>query len=311
MHAWPLIAFAQRKAKVAVLFGGIPEDDIPANAAFFAEMRRLGWIEGQNIVYERAHTGGSRERSLELARAAVAKKPDLIYAPIANVAVTVLKVTDSIPVVFISGSDPITSGLVQSLSRPGGNATGAYQMPGDMVSKRYELVHEALPRVQRLGVLLHTTATDYRNQKRAHAEASRPPGLEISTAEITTFEEIETALAKFKKDGISVVALPPSYLLLARRRDVAGLALKAQIALVAHRVEWAEAGALFSYGADIVEAQQRSALIADRILKGARASETPVVQASKFELVINLKTAKALGLSLPKNVLLRADRIIE
>jgi putative ABC transport system substrate-binding protein len=305
-------AQALRKVRVAMLYAGEAANDAPGSEPFFAEMRRLGWIEGRTVEYDKLFAEGSRARGEEQAKSAAARKPDLIFAAVANSAQMAMRASATIPVVFVSGSDPVTAGLVDSLPRPGRNATGAFQIAGDIVSKRYELLHEALPRLKLLGVLLDKLATDYRNQKRVHSESVRPKGLSLSLVEIESFDEqIPAALAAMKEKGIGVFAVTPSTVMLARRRELLDLARRQGLAVIGHRIEWAEAGALFSYGADIGEAYQRAAGIADRVLRGARPAETPVEQASKFQLVVNLKSAKALGITLPKNLLLRADRVIE
>jgi putative tryptophan/tyrosine transport system substrate-binding protein len=309
----PRLVFAQatKKVSVVVLFAGEEEDDEPATRVFFDEMRRLGWAEGVNIAYERLHGRGTREYMEGLAKSAASSNPDLIYATATSIALTVVKESDSVPVVFTAASDPVAAGLVASLARPGGNATGAYQAPGDAVQKRLELVRQAFPHLKRIGVLLDRRSVDYARQKSAHQDAARLTGLELAVVEFTNYEAVAKHLANFRRDGIVGVELTPSVTLLARRREVAEAALRNRIALIGHRVEWAEAGAVLSYGADVADALRRSAAIADRILKGARPANTPVQLATKFEMVVNQRSAKALGLAIPPEVLRRADRVIE
>ena len=309
----PRLVFAQagRKVSVVVLFAGEEEDDEPATRVFFDEMRRLGWAEGANIAYDRLHGRGTREYMEGLAKSAASGKPDLIYATATSIALAVVKESDSVPVVFTASSDPVAAGLVVSLARPGGNATGAYQAPGDAVQKRLELVRQAFPRLKRIGVLLDRRSVDYARQKTVHQDTARLTGLELAVVEFTNYEAVAKHLANFRRDGIVAVELTPSVTLLARRREVAEAALRNRIALVGHRVEWAEAGAVLSYGADVADALRRSAVIADRILKGARPADTPVQLATKFEMVVNQRSAKALGLAVAEEVLRRADRVIE
>lgn len=309
----PQLVFAQgaRKISVVVLFAGEEEDDELAARAFFDEMRRLGWAEGVNISYERLHGRGTREYMEGLARSAASSRPDLIYATATSIALAVVKENDSVPVVFTAASDPVAAGLVASLARPGGNATGAYQAPGDVVQKRLELARQALPRLKRIGVLFDRRSVDYARQKTVHQDAARLTGLELAVVEFTNYEAVAKHLANFRRAGIVGVALTPSVTMLARRREVVEAALRNKIALIGHRVEWAEAGAVMTYGADVADALRRSAAIADRVLKGARPADTPVQQASKFELVVNQRSAKALGLAVAEKVLHRADRVIE
>lgn len=309
----PQLVFAQaRKVTVVVLFAGEEDDDELATRMFFDEMRRLGWAERVNIDYQRLHGKGTREYMEGLARSAAGSKPDLIYATTTGIALAVVKENDSVPVVFTAASDPVAAGLVASLARPGGNATGAYQQAaGDLLPKRLELVRQAFPFFKRIGVLLDRRSVDYARQKSAHQEAARLTGLELQLVEFTNYEAVAKHLANFRRAGIVGVELTPSVTLLARRREVGEAALRNRIALVGHRVEWAEAGAVMTYGADVAEALRLSAAIADRILKGARPADTPVRKASKFELVFNQRSAKALGLAVAGEVLRRADRVIE
>ena len=309
----PRLALAQpaRQAAVSVLFAGESEDDEPATRAFFDEMRRLGWVEGKNIAYERLSGKGMREYVEGVARAAADRAPDLIYATTANIALAVLKATGTVPVVFTAASDPVAGGLVASLAKPGRNATGAFQLPSEVAPKRFELAREALPGLKRIGALFDRGATSYLRQLELHREAARRAGLELTAVEFTNFEAVLKILARFRREGITAAAIAPSFTLFARRREVGTAAARNGIALVAHRVEWAEAGALFSYGADIAEKLRRSARIAHRILKGARPAEIPVEQTTRLELVLNRRVANALGLALPKSFVARADRVIE
>jgi len=309
----PQLVFAQaaRKVAVVVLFAGEEEDDEPATRAFFDEMRRLGWAEGVNIAYERLHGRGTREYMNGLARSAASSNPDLIYATTTSIALAVVKESDTVPVVFTAASDPVAAGLVASLARPGGNATGAYQATGDVVQKRLELVRQAYPRLKRIGLLLDRRSVDYPRQKTVHQEAARLVGLQLALVEFTNYEAVAKQLANLRREGIMVVAFAPSVTLLARRREVGETALRNRIALIGHRVEWAEAGALMTYGAEVAEVLRRSAAIADQILKGAKPAATAVAKATKFELVLNQRTARALGLVIPPELLRRADRVIE
>lgn len=305
-----LIAQAARKSMV-VLFAGEEDDDEPAARPFFEEMKRLGWTEGGNIAYERFYGRGTREYMDGLAKSAAERKPDLIYAATTNIALAVLKEEAPPPLVFNSATDPARAGLVASLERPGGSATGAFHSFPDAARKRLELMHEAFPGLARIGILIDRRSTDYAQQKRSHEQAARLVGIELELAEFTNYETVARALANFRRAGIRAGAITPSVTLTARRREVADTALLNKVALVGHRVEWADAGALLSYGADIAETLRRSARVANRILKGAAPATIPVERVTKLELVVNRKTAKALGVELPARLLKRADRVIE
>jgi putative ABC transport system substrate-binding protein len=268
-------------------------------------------IEGRNIVYEHLFAGGSREKVAELAKVAAAQRPDLIVAPTALAAISASKATKTIPIVFSTVSDPTVVGLAASLARPGANATGTFQIQTDLVAKRFEMVREALPKVKRVGVVLEGVAVDQAVQRERHLDAGRRSGLEVSIGSFMKFDDIPGVLAGLKREGVDVLTVGSSFTLIGLRTQFAEMARQAGIPLIAHRVEWAEAGAVLTYGADVGHTLRRTAQIAHRILNGARPAETPIEQASRFELVVNLRAAKEYGLALPKLFLARADRVIE
>ncbi|HJS77719.1 MAG TPA: ABC transporter substrate-binding protein [Burkholderiales bacterium] len=304
-------AQSAKPKRVAVLFAGTPEVDERAAAPFFEQLRRLGWIESTNISYEHFYARGVRNKMPELATAAVARHPDLIYAPTAFAAVSATKATSTIPVVFSTVSDPTRIGLADSLARPGRNATGTFQIQADLVAKKFEIMREALPQAKRIAVVLERTGSDYAEQKKRHVDAGRRFALDVSIADFTSFDELTKLLAGLKNERVDAVTVGSSFTLIGNRKPFAQLALQAGIPLVAHRIEWAEAGALITYGADVSDTLRRTAEIAHRILNGARPAETPIEQASKFELVANLSAAKNLGVVLPRMLVSRADRVIE
>jgi putative ABC transport system substrate-binding protein len=306
----PGLACAQSQKLVAVLHAGDAEDDEPAARPFFEELRRRGWAEKLNIAYEHHSGRGMREYLETLGRNAVASSPNLIYATTASTALAAIKAGDRVPVVFTTAADPVAAGLVDSLARPGRNATGAWLFPGEVTPARYELLRQAMPAVKRVGLVLDTRAAEAKKQRAANEAAARRHGFQLSVAEFINFEAVAKALAQFRRDGINVVKLSTSFTLLARRREVAQAAERNEIALLAHRAEWAEAGAMLSYGADVGDSLRRSAAIADRILKGAKASEIPVERATRLELVVNRHVAHQLGHGIPSSLLQRADRVI-
>jgi putative ABC transport system substrate-binding protein len=305
-----LLAQAQKK-NVVVLFSGEEEDDEPASRPYFEEMRRLGWNEGQNITYERFYGRGTRDYMENLARAAAGREIDLIYATTTGLALTLVKEGSSTPVVFTSAAHPVRAGLVKSLDKPGGNATGAFTAVSEIVRRRLQLAREAFPRFRQIGILIDRRAPDYPRQKLLHEQDGRRVGFAVSVAEFTNFEAVAKALATFRRAGIGLVCITPSVTLTGRRREVAELAAIAKLGLVAHRSEWAEAGALMTFGADVAEALQRSARISNRVLRGAKPGDIPVEQATKLELAVNAKSAAALGLQIPAPLWDRADRKIE
>jgi putative ABC transport system substrate-binding protein len=185
-------------------------------------------------------------------------RADLIYATNASLAKAVLNETDSLPVVFATMADPVAAGLVASLANPGRNATGVYQVAGDAAAKRFQLVREAMPQLKRMGAVFDRAAPDSQSRKGAHERAARAAGLTLVSAEFTNFEAIAKILAQFKRDGLITAEMTPSFALIGRRLEVASLAARNGIALVAHRVEWAEAGAVLTYGVDIGESHRRA-----------------------------------------------------
>lgn len=310
--AAPHLAWAQvaRPMQVVVLFAGDAEDDEAAARPFFEEMRRRGWVEGTNVVFERLSGRGMREYMERLASSAAELAPDLIYATTTTLALAAVKATATVPILFSTASDPVAGGLVASLARPGGNATGVYHVPGDVVARRLVLLRQALPATKRIGYLLDRKSAEYESQKRAHQDAAGRADLELAVAEFTNYEAVAKILAGFRREGIATVALGSSFTLFARRRDIGQLAARSELALVAHRVEWAEAGALLTYGADIADSLRRAARVADRLLKGSLPAAVAVEQSRSFELVVNRRVAAALGLTLPQSILKRADRVI-
>lgn len=310
--ALPRWSLAQpaRPMLVIVLFAGDSMDDEPATRSFFDQMRRLGWIEGQTVIYERLFGKGMRTYLEGLARSAVSRTPDLIFASVASIAVAVLSETDSIPVVFSTSADPVSGGLVASLARPGRNATGVYQPPGDVVPRRFELIREVFPRQKRIGAIFDRRAAGLQPQMALYQATAARMGFELHPVEFTNFEVVPKALSRFRKDNISVALLPGSLTLFARRKEVINAAARNSVVLLTTRAEWVESGAVLSFGAEIAEALRRCARIADRILKGTPPAEIPVEEVTKFELAVNLHAARALAIDIPKTIIQRANRVL-
>jgi putative ABC transport system substrate-binding protein len=310
--ALPGYALAQAVKKiptVAVLFAGDSDDDEPVVRPFFVKMTALGWVEGKTVAYDRHSGKGSRQYLATMVSVAADREPDLVYATTASLAAAAVKENKSLPVVFSTNSDPVAAGLVESLAKPGKNATGTYHVAADASPKRYELVRQALPQLKRMGAIFDRSAQDYQRRKAAHEKSARAVGIELVSVEFTNFEAIAKILAQFRRDNLIAVEITPSLALIARRLEVAKLAAINGIALVAHRVEWAEAGAVLTYGADSGESHRRAARIVSRILKGAKAAEIPVERVQKNELAINNRVAEELALHIPKTVLQRADKV--
>lgn len=309
--AAPHFVFAQAAKifTIAVLFAGDSEDDEPVARPFFGEMSRLGWVEEKNVAYDRHSGKGTRQYLATMAGNVAGRAPDLIYATTTTLASAVLKETGSVPVVFVAAVDPVAAGLVASLANPGRNATGTFLVPGDASGRRFALLRQAMPAVKRVGAVFDRGTQDYAARKAAHENSARAAGLELVSVEFTNFEAIAKIFAQFKRDGLVAAEITPSFALIGRRREVAVLAERNGIALLAHRAEWAEAGAVLSYGSDTGEAHRRAAGLASRILKGAKPAQLPVERVQKFELAVNTRAAEALGVQLPQSILRGAAKV--
>ena len=310
--AVPEFAFAQAAKKmptVAVLYAGDSDDDEPVVRPFFDKMVRLGYTEGKTVNYERHSGKGTRAYLAAMVSLAAGREPDLIYATTASLAAAAVKETGVVPVVFSTNADPVAAGLVVSLAQPGKNATGVYQLAPDASPRRFELVRQALPQLKRMGAVFDRSAQDYQSRRAAHEKAARAVGIELVSAEFTNFEAIAKILAQFKRDNLLAAEMTPSFALIGRRVEVAKLAAINGIALIAHRIEWAEAGAVLTYGAAVSESHKRAARIAGMILKGAKPAEIPVEKVEKFELAINNRVANELALHIPKPLLQKADKV--
>jgi putative tryptophan/tyrosine transport system substrate-binding protein len=277
---------------------------------FFDQMRELGWVEGQNIAYDWAYADDQHERLPGLAADLVARKPDLIYAPPIVAAVAAKQATQTIPIVFGIVSDPVGLGLVTSLARPGGNVT-RMSVFGSLAPKRVELLREVLLGVKRLGLLVDPTNPSAKLDQQALAPLAAPLGLTITVAEATNPVDFEAGVARLIAARVDAIFMGSSNLAFNLRWRLIELASQQRLPVIATVSQFADAGALFAYGPSQDDLLRRSALLVDKILKGAKPADIPVEQPTLFELVVNLKTAKALGITIPRSILLRADRVIE
>jgi ABC-type uncharacterized transport system substrate-binding protein len=280
-------------------------------AAFRASLQALGYADGKNLVIGSRFAQGRAERLPALARELLAEKPDVIVTFGTTAAQAAKAVTTTTPIVMALAGDPIAAGLAASLARPGGNITGLSLATPELAGKRVELLREALPSLTRitvLGDLLHAP----RPVEVRHVEnAARTLGVTVALVEFTRAEDLDRALrevAHMRPEGLLVVN---SALTATHRSRIIDSALKARIPVVSSTAEWAVAGALIIYAPSVIESCRRAAAYVDKILKGAKAGDLPIEQPTKFELVINLKTAKALGLTIPPSLLARADQVIE
>jgi putative tryptophan/tyrosine transport system substrate-binding protein len=309
---WPLAARAQQSAKpptIGFLGAATPIAWKEWVAAFVQRLHELNWIEGRTVKIEYRWAEGKEERYTELAAEFVRLKVDVIVT--SGAAVNAAKhATSVIPIVFGVANDPLTTGLVQSLARPSGNVTGLSLLAPDLAGKRTEILREIYPALRRLAVMGNIGYPASVLEIRKVQATAGATSLEISTLEIRQAQDIAPAIEGLngRADALYVCADP---LLLANAMRINDLALAAHLPTMNGLREFVDAGGLISYGPNIPDLWRRSADYVDKILHGTRAADLPVEQPTKFELVVNLKTAKALGLAIPESFLSRADEVIE
>jgi ABC-type uncharacterized transport system substrate-binding protein len=311
-------AEAQRPNKVfriGYLSGTDPASDLPRSGPFRVALRELGYIEGQNVAIEYRYSEGQRSRLPELAAELVHLKVDIIVVAGGDSVIRpAMNATKTIPLVLMGqGSHPVEAGHVKSLARPGGNVTGITNVGGELGGKRLELFKEAVPKVARVAVLYDPAIpAAVLEVKEVLPMAARALRLTIQPWEVRTaddFEKVFAALNKQRPDGLYVPRRGP--LMNANEKQIVGFALKSRLPSIYGYSGIVEAGGLMYYGADLADSYKRVAYYVDKILKGAKPVDLPVEQPTKFELVINLKTAKQIGLTIPPNVLARADKVIK
>ncbi len=315
--AAPLPAEAQQPAKLYRIgwLGGVapttPEFK-RLSGAFGEGLRERGYIEDQNLVIEHRWTGGQIERSPSLAVELVSLKVDLIVAVGTPTALAAKQATSAIPIVMVYVVDPVEAGIVDSLARPGGNVTGvAFAVGPEIVGKHLELLKEAIPKVSRVAVLsnpAHPLDAGYRREAQAAAGVLR---VTLQFYEVRDPNELEGAFTAMTKARAGALLVLPHPFTFANARRIADLAAKSRLPAVFAFRESVEAGGLMAYAANAPDMFRRAATYVDKILKGAKPGDLPIEQPTKFELVINLKTAKALGLKIPQSLLTRADEVIQ
>jgi putative tryptophan/tyrosine transport system substrate-binding protein len=281
-------------------------------AGFRQGLKELGYTEGQNIIVEYRFGEGRTDRIADLVAGLVQLRPDVLVAVGDLTAREVKSVTTTIPVVILAG-DPVGSGLVASLARPGGNITGVSMMQGleGLTGKPVELLKDALPTATRIGLMFNRdNPTTARSLAHAEEVASRL-GLVIRASPLRPGDEIEEAIAALSREGIDGVDIEPVLPVIGFPRETGELLLKYRVPGISELRRIAESGGLLSYGPNLFDATRRQAYFVDRILKGAKPADLPVEQASRLELVVNMKTARALGLTIPPLILARADEVIE
>ncbi len=275
--------------------------------AFRQELGKLGWIEGKNITFEYRFSEQNSERLPELAADLVRLKVDLIVVTGGPVPLTAKKATSTIPIVMASGSDPVGAGLVASLARPGGNVTGLTSLNQELITKRLEVLKDAVPKLGRVGLLRPSTSSQLKEIRRAAL------ALKLTLEEIDTQPDpkgLERAFQTAKQKQVGAIMTATTRPFFAERKRIVELAGKYRLPAIYPEKGFVDEGGLMSYGADFDDLYRRAATYVDKILKGAKPADLPVQQATKFEFVINLKAAKQIGLTIPPNVLARANKVI-
>ena len=310
----PRALFAQSKSKLIVI-GWLNASSLEANARVLALFKdglaALGWIEGQQYVIEERVADGRADRLPLLAGELAAKKPALIVTNAAQATAAAAKAAPATPIVQAQGADPVIAGFAASLARPGGMITGLSNITADLAEKYLELLLAAAPNLKRVGFLADSNNPTLASLTKAAQRSAAQYKVEARFAEAGSPEEIEPALARLAKEDAQALAVMSSPLLGAERRRILKFALAHRWPVVASGRGWPEAGALLSYGVDTSANYRRAAYYVDRILKGTKPGDLPFEQPTKIDLVVNMKTAKALGLTIPPSILVRAAKVIE
>jgi len=316
LFAAPLVAEAQSPARVfriGLLGGSSPTSPEASHvwAGFFQGLRELGYLEGQNVVIEGRYYGDSIERLPALAADLVRLPVDVIVAGAPPAPETAKRATSTIPIVMANHSDPVGTGLVASLARPGGNVTGLSLVAPELRVKQLQLLKEAVPRLMRVAVLSNPAIPFHARDLKDLEVAARSLKVRLQVVESRAPSDFTEAFSVATKGRAGALIILSGSMFFAHRARLAELAAKSRLPSMSLLREYAEAGGLMTYGADVRDSFRRAAGYVDRILKGAKPGDLPIEQPTKFELVINLKAAKALGLMIPPSVLLRADHVIE
>jgi putative ABC transport system substrate-binding protein len=310
-----LPAQAQQPTKVHrigyVRVVGTPAIPGPNVEAFRRGLRDLGYIEGKNIVIEFRYAEGKRERISNLVAELVQLNVDVVVSGDSQSIRAARLATKTIPIVMVINQDPVATGLVDSLARPGGNITGISRLTRELSGKRLELLTELVPGMARVGILWDATSEGANISFKEHQTAARALRIQLQSLEVRGPDpELDGAFQSAVKGRASALITIGNFLLNRRRKQIANLAIKHRLPSMYESNQWVEAGGLISYSTDNAESYRRAAWMVDKILKGTKPADLPVEQPTKFDLVINLKTAKALNLTIPQSVLFRADKVI-
>jgi putative ABC transport system substrate-binding protein len=283
----------------------------PGRQAFRRQLHDLGYLDGKNIVYETRSANGSIDRFQELARELIKLKVDLLLASSKPEALAFKSATTTIPIVFVVTSDPVTDGLVQTLANPGGNVTGVTTIATALAEKSLEILKQIIPRLSRVAVIWNRSPQNSAPQLEEIETAAAQLGMQVYSMNVSTVKEFEDGFRAAVKAGSSAILVTGNSVNTANRKLIADLAAKHRLPAIFDREDFVANGGLMSYGPDRAESYRRAAIYVDKIIRGAKPADLPVEQPTKFELVINLRAAKQIGLIIPPNVLARADRVIK
>jgi putative ABC transport system substrate-binding protein len=307
--AWPLVAEAQQASKVHRI--GVVVAGVDQTHNLRQGLRELGWVEDQNVVVVKRGWGGRTEQYPEIIADLIQLKVDVIVSASTPAVHAAKGSTSTIPIVMAGLTDPVGTGLIRSLAQPGGNITGLTNIFTELSAKRLELLKEAAPRVSRVAVLWNPTVPGQTTAWQQTQEAAETLGLVLFSAEVRRPEDFARAFTAIVAERAEALLVLPDPLMSFHRQQMADFAVKQRLPSMYAASQWVEAGGLLSYGPSFPDLWRRAAVYVDKILKGARPSDLPVEQPTKFQLVINLKTAKALGLTVSPTLIARADEVIE
>jgi putative tryptophan/tyrosine transport system substrate-binding protein len=312
--AWPVAAHAQSVTKVpriGLLSPFSPSDTAVWHQAFLRGLEQLGWLDGKNIIIEYRYADGQNDRLLALIADLQRLKVDVIVTAVTNDTLAAKNAATDIPIVMAAAGDPVATGIVQSLARPGGNVTGLSQMNPELNGKRLELLKQIAPNVSSVAVLLNPEdPISVLGWNEIHPSAQKL-GIIIRSWEVHNTGELDKVLRDAASAGINALAIMPNPVFVVELKRIADFALEKRLPSIFHLREFTDVGGLMSYGVDRNDLFRRAATYVDKILKGAHPADLPIEQPTKFDLVINLKTAKALGLTVPPSLLAIADEVIE
>jgi putative ABC transport system substrate-binding protein len=314
--ASPIASLAQKKPsrihRIGILYGASPATTAQADEVFKQQLRELGFVEGENVIVERRYGEGKAQQIADFAAELVRLKMDVIVTGNDPTIAAVKRETQTIPIVMANSSDPVGTGFVASLARPGGNITGLSTMSPELSGKRLELLGEVVPGLSRVAIVWNPDVRGALFDYRETETVARTRRLQLHSIEVTRAEDLERAFATITKQRAQgVIVQTPNPVLFVNPAHIARLALTDRLPSIFGQVEFANAGGLMSYGSNTTERYRQAAQFVAKILKGTNPADLPVEQPTRFELVVNMKTAKALGITIPQSVLVRADKIIQ